>query len=765
MKLTSEQQAIINLGFEHCVITAVAGSGKTTTLACRIQRLLASGHAPERILILMFNRSAKEDFEKKLQKLCRGQQLKLPEIRTYHAMGYRLYQRFIKEGYLAQINPKVLSEQEVQYQLWNMIRTLAPRDLQDEIKRNKKEHVETASHFIELVKSSLASPQEVFEELDYPDKSRFLLMLFDHFEQWRKDHARITFADMLYEPVKLIHEKPELQALVTNKMDMVLVDEYQDTNEIQHRLLKYIAGQRARVTVVGDPDQTIYEFRGARPEYILNRFTEEFESPHELTLTNTFRYGHRVALLANHLISHNKGRKDVLCHSHPSVGDTKIHLHEEETGACIVRLLQKHQQRHSDLNDVAVLCRVWSQTVPIELALLSQLIPYQIDNGKGALATREIVALVYLLEYASGRFSELSVESRRLRFSALLRFPHTGLSEDKVQQLSDVLSRQTGSWPSVLLSCLEEGYHPMQKRKLRALSEALQMVAQYPGNATHALHKYTTQTGLYEGIRSLALTHDSAEEKVGIVKGFLKYIRELDVNCKDSLSHIDSLKDRARQMKKSSGVLLTTIHRTKGLEWPVVIVPGLIEKYLPYTLREKEVTASVIESERRLLYVAMTRTVNELHLVTLPLAKASDKKRQRERTDKDTPSRFISELQFTLSESIGGHLKKLTATLSDKTQDNDQDGQQNKVFEASQPMTPIAKRYCDLEGLTYTAPEVTESEEDEEKIIWSLARVRHAIFGVGNITSESETSFKVNFDDGQTMDFSKKSAHLYFSEV
>ncbi|MCP5208582.1 MAG: ATP-dependent helicase [Hahellaceae bacterium] len=777
MLLTAEQQAIIDLGFEHCVITAVAGSGKTTTLACRIHRLLQTGHAPERMLILMFNRSAKEDFERKLQSLCRLEHLKLPEIRTYHAMGYRLYQRFIRDGHLAPIHPKVLTEQEVHYQVWNLIRTLAPPDLQDEIKRNKKENVAIASNFIDQVKSTLATAMEVFTAIGASEKYRFLLDLFDAFEKWRKDYGRITFADMLYEPVKLISEKPELQTLVADKMDLILVDEYQDTNEIQHRLLKYIAGQRARVTVVGDPDQTIYEFRGARPEYILNRFAEEFESPKELTLSYTFRYGHRVALLANHLISHNKGRKDVLCHSHTSVSDTHIYLHQQDPSAAISDIIRKHQQRNKPLEDIAVLCRVWSQTVPIELTLLAQETDYQIDVGKGALASREVVALVYLLEFSAGRFADLSVESRRLRFHALLRFPHTGLNEDRINYISDLLARENAHWPLTLMEIAENNFNALQKKRLKTFAAALDLIA-LPQQSMRVLTSYIDQTGLYEGIRSLALTHESAEEKIGIVKGFLNYVRQLKLDVHGTLAHIDGLKDRVRRMDKSKGLLLTTIHRAKGLEWPTVIIPGLIEKFLPYTEREKEITQSIIESERRLLYVAMTRSIHELHLITAPLADnttraatypnrhaSSHSYVTPEQLDDNKPSRFVAELQHALSDSLGGFLYQPRPTESSDSAPG------RRQFTADRRLTEIAKRYCDAENTDYTEPELPKigraaaimADKNDCSEIWRTKRIRHAIFGPGSIVSETENAFKVTFDDARVMEFSKKSAHLYFS--
>jgi len=177
MSLTDEQNRVVTLDNQHCVITAVAGSGKTTTLAWRIRYLLEQGHDPARILILMFNRSARADFQAKLQTITADTRLQLPEIRTYHAMGLRLYRRFVQEGYLPPWQGEVLSEQEVNFQAWQLTLRFAPEDLQDEIRRNKKEFVETATGFIDRAKTTLDSAETVFEALGFEPKHRYLLDL------------------------------------------------------------------------------------------------------------------------------------------------------------------------------------------------------------------------------------------------------------------------------------------------------------------------------------------------------------------------------------------------------------------------------------------------------------------------------------------------------------------------------------------------------------------------------------------------------------
>ncbi|WP_404365451.1 ATP-dependent helicase [Marinobacter sp.] len=747
--LTDEQRAIITADPEHAVITAVAGSGKTSTLAWRIRYLLEQGQRPERMLVLMFNRSARQDFERKLTAVTRDSGLMLPEIRTYHAMGLRLYRRFIREGYLPAFSEAILTEQEISFQAWILTRRLVPEDLQDEVRRNKKDYVETATGFIDRVKTTLSPAEIVFEEMGFGDRHRYLIDLFHAFEQWRKGGSRISYADMLYEPVMAIHQNPPLQRLVGNRMDLILVDEYQDTNEIQHLLLRYVAGDRARVTVVGDPDQTIYEFRGASPEFILRRFSDEFERPLEQTLSYSFRYGHRVALLANHLISRNLGRRDVLCHAHRSTPDSKISLHENDSDPeAVLAILE--QQSPAERDETAILFRVWSQSVAIELRLLDRQLPYRIDTGKGALFSREVEAITALLQVATGTLPETPEADRVTVARNLLRFPHVGLKEAELNQLAGFLAGFGEGWAERLLAMDFDALPPLAGRKLRRLGEILQRLKRFDGQVSDLIRQYADHTDLFEGLRSLAMAHDTASERVDTVKGFQTYLAGLNVGAAEALAHLRELKSKAAR-PHNGGVLLSTIHRTKGLEWSTVILPGLQEKYLPYSPRQGTDIKGLIESERRLLYVAMTRTRNHLHLITRTSG-------QRPPMDAGAgPSRFIAELHFRLSDQLGQHLE----AIADSTEEMPE---QVTVDEAA---TLVSERYARRAGVTLsgrTASGSTGAPEsgDNQGALWAHERLSHTIFGQGSVISEDEGAFEVSFDAGKTLNFSKKSAHLYF---
>ncbi|GAA3965983.1 ATP-dependent helicase [Allohahella marinimesophila] len=641
MQLTAEQRAIIQAPVTHVAITAVAGSGKTTTLAHRILHLLDNELSAQRILVLMFNRAAKLEFEKKLRKLAMGSDKPgqpLPEIRTYHAMGLRLYKRFIEEGYLEPFNPKILSEGEIQFQLWRLIREVAPEDLRSTLNRDKKEHIEKAEAILDISKAQLTDFELTFEQLDIQPKFSFLKDVAQLFEDWRQRESRISFADMLYEPVKCLQAHEPLRRLVRDKMDVVLVDEYQDTNEVQHQLLKYIAGSRARVTIVGDPDQTIYEFRGASTDFILKRFQEDFEDPAPFQLTWSFRYGHRAALAANHLIGHNKQRRDILCRAHQSTPSTTVEvLNSPDEAHAIARLLQQLAPASAAAGattPVAILCRLWSQAVPIELALLANRMPYRIDENKGALNNREVRQVLNLLRATAANWSALPFETRSEIMLEVLRFPHVAVRDDILRGLTRSLARIDPAAPAQLeqigltkLTCKAQyGISSWQLSRIEGTLAALRAATLSSGSAATVLSQYITQTDLLSQLGASALTTEAADEKVNNVLGLYYYIKVLNLPVMDTLQHFDELRteaglgngQRSGSDHRPAIVELTTIHKTKGLEWPTVVVAGFKDSVLPYRRSGQGAEAAGkptdMEAERRLVYVGITRAKDSLYL-------------------------------------------------------------------------------------------------------------------------------------------------------
>lgn len=749
--LTDEQDAIVSAPIGHYVISAVAGSGKTTTLAHRIRYLLDQGISGKRILILMFNRSAREDFQKKLSQVLhrsdsRFHYTDIPEVRTFHAMGYRLYKRFIQEGCLPPFNAQILSEKEQDFQLWRLLNQLLSGDQLQDLKRYKKDHIDISRNFIETVKSGLQTPQLVFEALDLEPKFNYLVELFDRFESWRKQESRISYSDMLYDTVLAIEKFPRLKNLIANKMDILLVDEYQDTNDIQHALLKYIAGDRAKISVVGDPDQTIYEFRGAKPDYIIKGFSEEFSDASLLSLSYSFRYGHAVSLLANHLISKNNSRLPILCKSHHSNPNTRVFLHRgpEDSSGISEHLLNSDPQ---SLKNTTILVRVWSQAVSIELALLEAETPYHIDGHSGVFHSSEIQAIRALLELSAGLFTTFDAKSRQEKFEQICQFPHIGLPEYQLKQLCQILSYSHEHFGEQLLQNIPSDIKQFQQRKLEKLARVFAKIESKQASCSDILRYYADETELYEGIRSLSFNHEQAEERVRSISSIMNFVSRQGKQPTDALILLDTLAQKA-DYKHPDSVKISSIHRAKGLEWQHIIVPGLNKKTFPHTLNPEKLTLSEIESERRLLYVAMTRAKLSLHLFV-----PTDKPAQASRV-----SRFEKELNFEQCASFAEHLY----TKPGNTFHLKHKRGSTQILRKYAEMIQCTIEESEAKDIATTKNENTQ-DQDLSHIKWKDKLVEHCSLGVGRVIEEKPTAFTVEFEQNDRRTFSKEFAGRFFT--
>lgn len=732
LTLTEEQHAIVSAPVGHYVIRAVAGSGKTTTLAYRIQHLLQSGLEPRRILVLMFNKSAQLDFQSKLQALVGGSGV-VPEVRTFHAMGFRLYQRFITLGALPAYQGSILSEREQQFHLLQLAPQALSPEQHAEFKRYKKEYLDVAARFIDQCKSQLDDAFSFFKASKLDQKFSFLPLLFERFEEWRKQNRRISYADMLYDPVQALLHQPELQAQVANKMDLILVDEYQDTNDIQHALLTLIAGKRAHITIVGDPDQTIYEFRGAKPQYMLSGFAQEFPDTRALNLSTSFRYGHQVALLANQLISNSPYHEDALCIPSASNPVTEVELCEtnSELKSLTARLAKLPLQA---LNNSAILVRYWSQTAPIELALLQANIQYALQGHRGIFGSDEMSALRSVLMLASGEFKTLTEEQRLNNFMLLGRFPHLGINERQMHEILQALARSNSRWGYHLLKLIPEQLGRYQKLKLERFAKALSAVENNTNVPRKVFAQYAQETKLFDELKSSGLSEDASSEQVRTIKGLIEFMAQDQAQSAgvllQSLSELEARTQFGKDQTENSGLQLTSIHRAKGLEWDTVILPGMSETVFFSQQGKGELD---VASERRLIYVAMTRARKKLLMLCPPAS------------TKDT-LRFVHEMapqcSLSLAKAIEQNQEKITLELAP---------------------SPISIRYAEHFKMALDWDKSLKQRRNHQ--ISTADNVVHKVLGKGRVVKEEAETFTVEFDDNQRRVFSKRYADQVFESA
>ncbi|MGB0361197.1 MAG: 3'-5' exonuclease, partial [Endozoicomonas sp.] len=392
-----------------------------------------------------------------------------------------------------------------------------------------------------------------------------------------------------------------------------------------------LAGSRAKMVAVGDPDQTIYEFAGANIDNILHHFQKDYGDTgevQELTLPHTFRYGHSIALAASHLISQNRARKNIICIAHPENKPSLIRISQSDSddSRLVADTLQDYLASGIHPEEIAILVRVWAQAVPIELNLLEKNIPYT-SNGPSLFQRAEIESLVDAMILASGGFADLDSDIRYRKFFRLLTLPHLGLKNHHIDWICQHLKHHTHQFgkPMANMLPLLKDISDFQAEKLLNRAELFNWLEDngLKKKAHSLIATYIQKSGIYDSLKSMSLNEQRTEEQILAIKGFHRFLRQLDENTVSCCQHIAELIEKRKQQKNQRqhhrGVLLSSCHRSKGLEWRVVLLPGLIRQYWPF-LREDDLAIGIgnaIESERRLLYVAMTRAKEQLHLFTV----------------------------------------------------------------------------------------------------------------------------------------------------
>ncbi|MCA1772273.1 MAG: ATP-dependent helicase [Halomonas sp.] len=643
MKLTAEQQAVIHHAEGHARVAAVAGAGKTTTMAARVHHLLARGVPPKRILVLMFNRSAREDFQRRLASMAPPGQA-LPDVRTFHSLGHRLTQSLCRWGVLA---PRQLLSAE--WQLERLLRQASLNVLSDAVERRdtalEGDRLETLAHFCGLVKAEMLAPETLFERLNYDPDTDYFPAAFNEAERLLRSEGVMTYADLLYRPLQALEADSALRSRVEGFLDHVIIDEYQDINAAQQRLLAVLAGKRASVMAVGDANQCIYEWRGARPDTMLENFTTTFGEATDYPLSTTFRHGHALALAANHAIAANQRRPDQLCLAATDNPDTRLSV------------------------------------------------------GQGG---RQLLDALIVLQDPE-------------QLTLLLAQPTPFVARERLQRLARQLaSRQ--AWPEnhdPMISDLK----PIQRRTLKKrwalLCELPQLSAWPPAKL---LQHVVDTIEAEKTLKRAAARRDKGEEDVRLLDVLIEQAQSVS----DPDAFIELLERPVEN--QAAGVLISTVHGAKGLEWPFVAVAGVNEEDFPYYSRDNPLTDDRLEEERRLFYVAITRSKEQLLVL-------HDGGAHR-------PSRFITESAWQDSMQVAACLAK------DNTQS----------LTVTSPS--LVGRYLSQLGrddIELAAPEVQAPQSAyTASAFYPGQRLHHAVFGEGEVATvegnPSDPVIDVRFD-------------------
>ncbi len=450
------------------------------------------------------------------------------------------------------------------------------------------------------------------------------LDLYQVFEEIRDRTAWISFDDMLMTGWQLLVQHPDLLADLQGQFDCVLMDEFQDVNRAQFGILDLLTRPHRNYMVIGDDDQTIYEWRGAEVRFMLEAFDRY--QPINYQITDNFRCQATQITLANAVIRHNRQRyPKQLNLTQGFGGGTYIHFAStpEHLGEAVVQQVKVALKQGVPSVDIAILVRIYAQTPYIEQYLIEANIPYwgadlvpfyRRSETLNFLAFAHLAVLELAWEPAMTNFDHWAATWEIAWNQAKLVAPLRYLSKESKDHLrSQVLNRQT-NLSSALRLMVSDAIQPRLPRHLAAFAQWLATAAQQTTTQS-ALEKLDGSIRYRDALRRRSGNRETRQGKVAGVDAMIHYAHNKGTLAA-FLDHLTQLQQQAEQHRQNPDqcVCLTSIHQAKGLEWPVVLLPGCNEGTFPLG---EALTPAELEEERRLLYVAITRTKQTLHLFQL----------------------------------------------------------------------------------------------------------------------------------------------------
>jgi DNA helicase-2/ATP-dependent DNA helicase PcrA len=642
--LTDEQLSVIHhpIG-KHARVLAVAGSGKSFTMACRIQHLVQECRvAPHAIRVLMFNRLARQQFRTHLERIGLPDVLQ-PEVHTFHSFSFKVINTMIRIGVLPGLTQFWSGEKE------ELIWLTAKRAI--EILEHKAlipedaVEAEDALHAISLWKGALLPPDRAGSHA-----SPYLPLVYAEFERTRLEKCALTFDDFIPLAIDYLETNEAARQRWCGPVEHLIVDEYQDVNHGQQRLLELLSGGKADVMAVGDDDQTIYEWRGARPNYIVRDFEKVFNhQPHSMyRLSHSFRFGPTIADSACRLIRQNIQRvsKDVIAYQASKSGFIQVYACGYAANKTLMEQVEALVKADGVLpQEIAVLSRLYAQMDHLEAEFLNRHIPYRVLGQEPFFRRSEIKALLDYIRLGKDLHEPMD-ERRASLFLSLANKPNRMLSRAVLERLMVETRKAHLSLYQALHIALHSSSFDLTRWQSCQLEDLWQLLNRLHigivagESAGDLLSALVEETGYLEAFKNYYGDGEHADGKIMAVKNFLEYVRHTRLTPLPLLDLIARL-DTTQGAPPEEQMVFTTIFRTKGLEFDYVVLPECNENAIPYLKGERvdifdklghfleDPLSSKLESERRLFYVAITRARKGVFIGA-----------------GDHPSRFLSEIQF-----------------------------------------------------------------------------------------------------------------------
>lgn len=738
------------------MVLAGAGSGKTRVLTMRIAHLITNGADPFNILALTFTNKAAREMKERIAKVVGNSDAKSLWMGTFHSVFARILRS--EAHYLG--FPSNFTIYDTQDSLNVLKKVLKEMNIDSDLYKPKKVQGRISQYKNNLITVKAYYNNPELMEADERANMKLIGQIYQKYVETCFKNGAMDFDDLLLRTNELLTRFPEVLAKYQDRFRYILVDEYQDTNHSQYLIVKALASKFENICVVGDDAQSIYSFRGANIQNILN-FKKDYPDAKIVSLEQNYRSTQNIVNAANDLISKNINQFEKNVFSDNEIGE-KIKVYRslsdaDEANFVAGNIWEQHNFNQKKFNDFAILYRTNSQTRAFEDALRRKNIPYRVYGGLSFYQRKEIKDLLaYLRLLVNENDSEALLR--------IINYPMRGIGEttqnklivyaDSIgQSIANVLDALPFHAPNLginnsALTKLNDFWQMMKAFQVMLKTENVYQVAMEVAKKS-GLIKSLKEDQTPEGISRV----ENIQELMNSMQGFIDEQQQLedgDPSLSNFLENIALSADTQENDEEGDKVSLMTIHLSKGLEFPIVYIVGLEEGLFPSFMSSN--SREELEEERRLFYVALTRAEKQAFF-----SYAVSRFQWGKITDSE-PSRFLSEvdtdyLDFInpMVENRGINRSGLSSSIFDDTLSMPRAFQKKEpkkklsTDEQKLPEQPIKRNLTPVSSAKINTPDSSQSQDIEVG-----DRVRHNRFGVGEVlfldgTDPNNVKAKIKF--------------------
>ena len=634
MKLNPQQQQAVEYVSGPCLVLAGAGSGKTRVIINKIAHLIGKcGYLPKQIAAVTFTNKAAREMKERVAHSIGKESSKGLIVSTFHTLGFDIIKREYKHlGFKA--NMTLFDEHDQMALL---------KELTADLLQEDKELLRTLINRISNWKNDLCSPQQAMA-LARDKQEQTFAHCYDRYNKQLRAYNALDFDDLIMLPTLLFKQNAEVRSKWQEKIRYLLVDEYQDTNTSQYELIKLLVGDRARFTVVGDDDQSIYSWRGARPQNMV-RLRDDFPALRVIKLEQNYRSSQRILHCANILIDNNDHVFDKKLFSNLGEGE-KLQIieaknEEHEAERVVGELIAHRFIAKTHYRDYAILYRGNHQSRLLEKILMQNRIPYKISGGTSFFSRAEIKDIMAYLRLVVNQDDDaaflriVNTPKREIgtatleKLGSLAQEKHVSLFEaifdfELIQRVTPKAYDALQKFARWIVELNDEIQRSEPERAVRAMLASL--------HYEEYLYEYATSPKAAEmQSKNVATLFDWVAD---MLKGD-EFNEPMNLNQIVTRLTLRDMLERGEEEDDSDQVQLMTLHASKGLEFPHVFLIGMEEGILPH---QTSIDEDNVEEERRLAYVGITRAQRNLWF---SLCK---ERRQFGDLIRPEPSRFLLEL-------------------------------------------------------------------------------------------------------------------------